>query len=350
MRYYRFLKEGGFRKEMEKVIAGVLWIASAVGNAEPATMNKTAPNEVSSEAILKRLEKMESLIQLQQAEIERQREEIVLLKKQQVSSESLAPQRGETLEAVSEPAPISKKSEGSIVSVEANRGGKVVVESAPAVSNLHSLESSGKEVVLENGKNLETLDAILNGLTIKADLTFRPERREFTGSINSTRQRIRQRFRLGFSWQAPQNPWKFSAGIATGGFAPDTTYDTFGEDDVFETGDLRMDYAYVTYEWDKTKLDVGQQHNPYNITGLVWDPNIRPTGVSLTHHFTDELTWVVGGYDVFYYGLDLPHAYLVATQLVYQNKNTKVGASYYHYNSATSSNLEALPRTFDQLI
>ncbi|RMD75342.1 MAG: hypothetical protein D6820_14875 [Lentisphaerae bacterium] len=129
-------------------------------------------------------------------------------------------------------------------------------------------------------------------LKLTGDLRLRYEHgKRDNGGVSETRNRFRTRFRLGLTWQ-PGEDWEIAAGLATGSDDPTSTNDTWSENRVFETGDLRLDYAYVTYYFLKEKKQGGevetiaaiggQQKNPYVHSGLLmWSDDVRPAGLTL---------------------------------------------------------------------
>ena len=137
----------------------------------------------------------------------------------------------------------------------------------------------------------------INGLKIKADIRLRYERRETQdGSRESTNDRVRQRVRIGLSFMSSDN-WRFDIGLATGGNNGTSSDDTFGEEKDFETGDLRLDYASATYMMETMTVILGQQMNPFLTTGLLWDSDVRPVGITGKFH-SGMLFFTLGLYDV----------------------------------------------------
>ncbi|MFC1496890.1 putative porin [Verrucomicrobiota bacterium] len=200
-----------------------------------------------------------------------------------------------------------------------------------------------------------SLSPYVEGLKIKGDLSFRADQRIQRGTLkNDERQRLRQRLRLGLVWGDQAGNWTVSAGLATGGIKPDSTYDTFGEDDIFETGDIRLDYAYVKYVLGSLTTSFGQQHNPFVRTDMVWDNNVRPSGLTFQYKFSDKWSLVGGGYDVAHFGVAQANAILSAIQVVCSEKKKDSGytiaATCYYYNDATAQNTNAFSRSSDKLV
>ncbi|ETR72012.1 MAG: hypothetical protein OMM_07755 [Candidatus Magnetoglobus multicellularis str. Araruama] len=56
-----------------------------------------------------------------------------------------------------------------------------------------------------------------------------------------------------------------------------------GQKKFFETGDIRLDYAYAKHTINipgvkKLNITIGQQKNPFKTSWLLWDSDVRPTG------------------------------------------------------------------------
>jgi hypothetical protein len=130
----------------------------------------------------------------------------------------------------------------------------------------------------------------IDSFKLKGDLRVRFERHDRDRFANSSgedlenpRDRLRTRFRLGASWKAKEEKWEIGAGLATGGGDSTSTNDTWSEDGFFETGDIRLDYAYAKHTLEipgikKINLIAGQQKNPFKTSWLLWDSDVRPTG------------------------------------------------------------------------
>lgn len=187
---------------------------------------------------------------------------------------------------------------------------------------------------------------LIDQLTLKGDLRVRYERRDRTEPSTSTssdkaRDRFRTRLRLGGVWQNQAENWEIGAGVATGGTSGTSTNDTWGDDSPFETGDLRLDYAYAKHKVNDFTLTLGQQKNPFVKSWLIWDGDLRPTG--LTAHYSNELGLftTLGAYGVELYDDDNT-AMMYAGQAGYKNKinniNLTIAAGYQHYDSVFSNN------------
>ncbi len=137
----------------------------------------------------------------------------------------------------------------------------------------------------------------MDGLKFSGDLRARYEYRDQNvGAAKSAakaedssedRGRLRTRFRLGMVWNSKSEAWELGAGLATGGGDGRSTNDTWNETDIFETGDIRLDYAYAKHKWAlmdgqmPLSVTVGQMKNPFVTTFMNWDDDLRPTGVAV---------------------------------------------------------------------
>ena len=83
-------------------------------------------------------------------------------------------------------------------------------------------------------------------LSVGGDLRVRYERIEKDLPGENPRDRARQRFRLGFKFDTTEN-FSIAAGLATGSSDATSTNDTYSDDSFFETGDIRLDYAYAEH-------------------------------------------------------------------------------------------------------
>ena len=148
----------------------------------------------------------------------------------------------------------------------------------------HYIKNEIDRALDAKGGNLLTLGGShVEGLTIKGDYRFRYEYRE--DESGNDRDRFRQRFRLGFTWKTNEG-WEIGAGLATGGNGATSTNQTVSDNTEFETGDIRLDYAYAKHKWENTSLTVGQHKNPYVSSSLLWDSDVRFVG--LTGQWSDD--------------------------------------------------------------
>ncbi len=204
-----------------------------------------------------------------------------------------------------------------------------------------AIEAKGLAQVKDMGPVIQ-LPKQIEGLKIKGDVRFRYERRdeEFGASGESTRDRYRTRFRLGGVWQTNEG-WEIGAGLATGDGDGTSTNDTWSDGGfAFDTGDIRLDYAYAKHSWDCWSLTVGQHKNPYVSSFLLWDSDLRPTGVTAQYKM-DGLFATTGWYEVQNLGTDEASVQMWGAQVGYEmdmeGTSLLVAASYYHYNDGPTS-------------
>jgi len=150
------------------------------------------------------------------------------------------------------------------------------------------------EAIADASKKADKIDSKfqlpkqIDQLTLKGDLRVRYEQRdrglEDNKAADGDRSRFRTRFRLGGVWTNKSEAWEIGAGVATGGADGRSTNDTWGDEKngVFETGDLRLDYAYAKHKFEllemPASITLGQQVNPFVTTMLNWDGDLRPAG------------------------------------------------------------------------
>ena len=205
---------------------------------------------------------------------------------------------------------------------------------------------------LSNHKSLLSLSSDSDHITLKGDLRIRYERRSRdTKGNDDTRDRFRQRFRLGFEWRRDDSPWIIGAGFATGDQSATSTNDTYSDGSPFETGDLRLDYAYAkTTFWEKYTLILGQQKNPLISSGILWDGDVRPAGVTLQYN-NEQFFILAGAYDLIHIGNNSNDAIMFALQGGYKGDSLTVAATYYHFTDALTSSrasgISGLPNNID---
>jgi hypothetical protein len=145
----------------------------------------------------------------------------------------------------------------------------------------------------------------IDQLKIKADLRLRYENREVSQNTlkDTSRNRFRSRVRIGGVWANKAENWEIGIGLASGGSGATSTNATWSEDKLFETTDIRMDYAYVKHHLsDDIIITAGQHKNPYKTSWVLWDSDVRPTGVTLQYGGKTGPFVTAGGYGVRYYG------------------------------------------------
>lgn len=176
--------------------------------------------------------------------------------------------------------------------------------------------------------SLKTSDFI-DQLEMNGDVRIRYEYKEKDVDNEDATDRWRQRVRIGLKWNNPEENWKIAAGLATGGADATSTNDTYSEEMLFETGDIRLDYAYAEHKKDDLKFIAGQMKNPFESSWLFWDSDVRPVGLT-AGYFSGPMFVTVGGYDVKYVDKDV--AYMYAIQAGAKNDMINAALSYYTYN------------------
>jgi hypothetical protein len=175
---------------------------------------------------------------------------------------------------------------------------------------------------------LATSDFI-DKLEMNGDLRVRYEQIEKDVDNEDKNDRWRQRFRLGMKFNNPEEGYKIAAGLCTGGSDATSTNDTYSDDSLFDTGDIRLDYAYGEHKFCDFKFIAGQQKNPFETTWLFWDGDVRPVG--LTGNYAMEGFFVTtGGYDVRYVDKDV--AYMYAVQGGAKMEMLTAALAFYTYN------------------
>ncbi|MFP3927588.1 MAG: putative porin [Desulfobacteraceae bacterium] len=171
---------------------------------------------------------------------------------------------------------------------------------------------------------------VIDNLTLKGDLRLRYERRDRNRPAgeeeDDARDRFRTRFRLGGIWQNDAENWEAGAGLATGSDGPTSTNATWSKNKHFETGDIRLDYAYAKHEFnDSFRITLGQHKNPYQTTWALWDGDVRPAGLTAQYE-KGGLFLTAGGYDIYQAGDDV--SMMFSVKLGYGiTKNFSVGAT-----------------------
>lgn len=193
------------------------------------------------------------------------------------------------------------------------------------------------------GSKLSLKNDLIDQLEIKGDLRVRYERRDRDNPEDNydALNRWRTRFRLGGVWKNKTESWEAGAGLATGGSSATSTNDTWGEESEFETGDIRLDYAYAKHKLDAFSFTLGQQVNPFESTWLYWDGDVRPTGFTAKYQHDTGVFATLGVYGVRFYKAGEDTAMLYAGQVGYDNKigdvELLVAAGYQHYDGVFSS-------------
>ncbi len=170
------------------------------------------------------------------------------------------------------------------------------------IEDLKNQKNADKNIespVKEEEKNNFQISRHIDSLKLKGDLRLRYEYRKRDESKN--RNRMRTRFRLGGTWVNSNENWEVAAGLATGDESATSTNDTWSDDSFFETGDIRLDYAYAKHTMNEFTFTAGQQKNPFETSWLLWDSDVRPAGFTANYN-RKSFFITAGGYDVIQYG------------------------------------------------
>lgn len=186
-----------------------------------------------------------------------------------------------------------------------------------------------EEVKKSGGGKVALANKFIDQLTLKGDLRARYEIRdkdykEGQGS-DISRDRWRTRFRVGGVWDNKAENWQVGAGLASGSDDPTSTNDTWSESKPFETGDIRLDYAYAKHKWDDFAFTIGQHANPYKSSWVLWDGDVRLAGLTAQYGAKEGIFATLGGYSAKLVNDDNT-ATLVAGQAGYKGK---AGAAAY---------------------
>jgi hypothetical protein len=167
------------------------------------------------------------------------------------------------------------------------------------------------------------------GVDLKGDLRVRYDWQEDDDDKDSAKDRLRARFRFGLVWNNPDESWKVAAGLATGDLDGASTNATYSEEEIFETGDIRLDYAYAEHTINKFKFIAGQQENKFYSTMALWDSDVRPAGFTAQVNL-DPAFITAGYYQVRY--IDRAIASMGGIQAGVNIKNLLMAAAYYDVN------------------
>lgn len=173
------------------------------------------------------------------------------------------------------------------------------------------------------------LQDFIDGMEMSGDLRIRYEHIEKDTDNEDPKDRMRQRFRLGMKWNNPGENWKIAAGLATGGSDATSTNDTYSDGAFFETGDIRLDYAYAEHKMNNFKFIAGQQKNPFKTTGALWDGDVRPAGFTAMVDLKPAFI-TVGWYDVLFFDNDI--AKMEAIQVGADLDMLTAALAFYNYH------------------
>ncbi|RJX26037.1 MAG: hypothetical protein C4531_16410 [Desulfurivibrio sp.] len=198
------------------------------------------------------------------------------------------------------------------------------------------------------GSKVALANEFIDQLTFKGDLRVRYDVRDKdykSGRVDNagdplrdvTRERFRTRFRAGGVWENKAESWQVGAGLATGDDTATSTNDTWSENKVFETGDIRLDYAYAKHKWHDYSFTLGQHENPFESSWVFWDSDARFAGFTGQYGQKEGIFATLGGYAAKLVDDDNT-ATLVAGQLGYRGKASglkyTLAAGYHTYSTS----------------
>jgi hypothetical protein len=174
-----------------------------------------------------------------------------------------------------------------------------------------------------------TTQDFIENLDIKGDLRIRYDYQDDNDGKDDAKDRLRARFRLGMTWHNPMENWKVAAGLATGGLDGNTTNATYSDEKIFETGDIRLDYAYAEHKLDNITLIAGQHKSKFYSSMALWDGDVRPAGFTGQMKF-DSMFVTAGYFQVRYIDRDI--ARMAAAQMGVDTGNLVAAFGYYDVN------------------
>lgn len=169
----------------------------------------------------------------------------------------------------------------------------------------------------------------IKGLNLVGDLQLRYEYIDLDARGDETDNRMRVRFRLGMNWDNPDENWKIAAGFTTGGSDANSVHSTYSNEKVFETGDIRLDYAYAEHQINNFRFLAGQQKNPYVTSWALWDSDVRPAGLTAVMDMKPFFL-TAGVYQARYVDKDI--AFMEAVQAGVENDMLTAALGFYNYN------------------
>jgi len=194
---------------------------------------------------------------------------------------------------------------------------------------------NGKDGTGEDVKQGISLAKCIEELEIRGDLRVRYENRDLddSGEDDSSLDRMQTRFRLGFLWKPSGGSWEVGAGLATGGPVATSANNTWSDEEFFEKGDIRLDYAYARHVMKPFEFIAGQQKNPFETTWVLWDTDVRPAGLTLKVE-QEPFFLTAGGYDVIQRETDfgILYAAQAGVKAKMQAAEITLAAAYYDFD------------------
>lgn len=205
----------------------------------------------------------------------------------------------------------------------------------------------------ERGGAAVTLGAA-QSLNIGGDFTIRYQRDVVDVSVPGfsevARDSFQYRLRIGLNYDLGND---YSVGIGLTGGSPGfgfgqslgNPFNVYNSTDVFEHGELGLDYAFVrkTMDMEGTSVSVtaGQAPVPFVGGGILWDEDVRPSGLTVKAN-SGELFGLLGWYEGYNQGFGESSAQMYAAQAGWagqatDNLNLTAALAYYHWNHATAN-------------
>ena len=191
--------------------------------------------------------------------------------------------------------------------------------------------------------SLLSLSSHVEGLKVKGDLRLRYQSEDNSKSKGGgTRDRFRERVRIGAEWKTSEG-WDIGIGVATGGDDGSSTNDTYGDKGTWDSGDLRLDYAYAKHSWDlkdgKQTVILGKMKTPFFTSKAFFDGDYRPTGVAYQVDM-GTIFATAGAFTVQQNnsGRNENDTTLYAAQVGMKTDLFKAAVAYYHYNNTDYDN------------
>lgn len=220
------------------------------------------------------------------------------------------------------------------------------METLHTESLTHYVKNEVDRAFEEKNSNLLQLNANIENLSIKGDLRIRYE--AVKKDSGTSRDRFRQRFRLGFIWKTNED-WEIGAGLKTGevignsGAASATSANaTYSSGSPFENGGIFLDYAYAKHKFqDYGFIILGQHKNPYHGSPVIFDSDVRLIGLTLGYKSSETPFFsTTGAYKVQTFdGSDNDDANLAIFQLGFEKSGFLTALTYYFYDSASAKDV-----------
>ncbi|MEN9361461.1 MAG: hypothetical protein RL095_2996 [Verrucomicrobiota bacterium] len=154
---------------------------------------------------------------------------------------------------------------------------------------------------MKSQKSLLGLGKHISALKFSGDLRLRYQRENDFSEDGSkavaagqhSRDRFRQRLRIGMEWTSKDENWTVGTRLASGSADGRSTNDTYGDESgmqAYEHGDIRIDLAFARMNLSQKEddfysaLTMGQQKNPYLSSFIFTDGDLNPIGVTYQYN------------------------------------------------------------------